>query len=52
MTDQSGESGGEQALNVDWSQLPETASLVQSAPSDVDSFKAALGVDDSQEAQA
>jgi hypothetical protein len=51
MTDESSDpgTGDQQSVQIDWSQLPETASLVQSPPSDVDSLKAALGVDDSQE---
>jgi hypothetical protein len=42
---------GDQPVQVDWSQLPQTSYLIQQSPSDQATLMAALGVDDSQQEQ-
>jgi hypothetical protein len=43
--------GGDLPVQVDWSQLPLTSSLVQQNPSTPETLMAALGIDASQQQQ-
>jgi len=46
-----GGTGNDQPVQVDWSQLPITQSLVQNPPNDAGALFAMLGVDPSQQSE-